>query len=228
MMHTHEGVVSSHLIVTRFAVPYEDPARGSLYRDPAWLAGRLELFRRFFAPSVAPLGVPALLLCGEAAAERVARAVEDLSWARVEVQDDWNAGWDGEPGQTLTRLDSDDALHQEWFEALDRCPPEAEVVVTRSFLRFDRASGGIHRYRRREPSPLAAFRDGANPYRVDHKFLDDHYRTHEVREPYLLQVIHGDNLANRRLRRWRLDRRVPRRVLREFGLGPELGPPAVC
>ena len=101
-----------HVVVTRFAVPREEPATAGLYRDRAWLERRLDLFRRFFVPSVEPLGVPAVLLCGAAASEFVAARIADLPWARVEVQDRWRGGWSGAPDQTLTRMDSDDALHR--------------------------------------------------------------------------------------------------------------------
>jgi hypothetical protein len=208
-----------HLIVTRFAVPREDPKTAGLYRDPRWLEERLELFRRFFVPSVGPLGVPAVLLCGAAAAGFVSERVADLPWARVEVQDRWRGGWRGGPDRIVTRMDSDDALHRGWFEAVERAPAEAEVLITREFLRYDLERGRLHRYRRREPSPLAAFRGGLNPYRHDHKHLERHHRVHEIRGARLLQVVHGGNLSNRRPSWWRLDRRVPGARLAEFGLG---------
>jgi hypothetical protein len=207
-----------HVIVTRFAVPREEAATAGLYRDRGWLERRLDLFRRFFVPGVEPLGVPAVLLCGAAAAEFVAASIADLPWARVEVQDRWRGGWSGTRDQTLTRMDSDDALRKGWFEAVDRAPEEAEVCVTREFLRYDLERGRLHAYRRREPSALAAFRRGANPYRHDHRHLDAHYRLHAIRGAYLLQVVHGGNLSNRRPSWWRLDRRVSKARLAEFGL----------
>lgn len=207
-----------HLIVTRFAVPREDPATAGRHRDPRWLEERLDLFRRFFVPSVGPLGVPAVLLCGSEAAEFVAGRVADLPWARVEVQDRWRGGWSAGPERIATRMDSDDALHRGWFEAVERSPADARVLITREFLRYDPERRRLHRYRRQEPSPLAAFRGGLNPYEVDHKHLDRHHPVHEVRGAYLLQVAHGGNLSNRRPSWWRLDRRVPRARLAEFGL----------
>ncbi len=213
-----------HVIVTRFAVPREEAATAGRYRERGWLERRLDLFRRFFVPSVGPLGVPAVLLCGAAAADFVAARVADLPWARVEVQDRWRGGWGGTPEQTLTRIDSDDALHRGWFAAVDRAPAEAEVVITREFLRWDLERGRLHRYRRREPSALAAFRRGANPYEHDHKQLDRHYREHAIRGAYLLQVVHGDNLSNRRPSWWRLDRRVPAARLAEFGIAVPSAP----
>lgn len=199
-------------------MPRDEPATAALYRDRAWLDRRLELFRRYFVPSVGPLGVEAVLLCGADAAGYVAGRIGDLRWARVAVEDRWRGGWRGEPGQTVTRVDSDDALHRGWFAALDRAPGDAGVLVTRAFLRFDPERGRLHRYRRREPSPLAAFRGGLNPYEHDHKHLGRHHRVHEVEGAYLLQVVHGGNLSNRRPSWWRLDRRVPRARLGEFGI----------
>lgn len=207
-----------HVIVTRFAVPRAEPATADLFRDRRWLERRLDLFRRFFVPSVEPLGVPAILLCGSDVAEFVAARIADLPWARVEVQDSWRGGWRGAPGETLTRMDSDDALHRGWFAAVDRAPEEAEVCVTREFLRYDLERGRLHAYRRREPSALAAFRGGANPYRHDHRHLDAHYRVHAIRGAYLLQVVHGGNLSNRRPAWWRLDRRASKARLGEFGV----------
>jgi hypothetical protein len=207
-----------HVIVTRFAVPRTEPATADLFRDRRWLERRLDLFRRFFVPSVEPLGVPAVLLCGCAVAASVAARIADLPWARVEVQDSWRGGWSGAPDQTLTRMDSDDALHRGWFAAVDRAPEQAEVCVTREFLRYDLERGRLHAYRRREPSALAAFLRGANPYEHDHKHLDRHHRVHAIRGAYLLQVVHGGNLSNRRPSWWRLDRSVPMARLVEFGL----------
>lgn len=216
-----------HLIVTRFAVPREDPATAGLHCEPAWLERRLDLFRRFFVPSVAPLGVPAVLLCGSEAAGLVAERVGDLPWVRVEVQDRWRGGWSGGPERIVTRMDSDDALHRGWFEAVERAPGDADVLITREFLRYDPERGRLHRYRRREPSPLAAFRRGINPYEIDHKHLAGRRSVQEIAGAYLLQVVHGGNLSNRRPSWWRLDRRVSTGRLAEYGLaapavnGPE-------
>jgi hypothetical protein len=211
----------SHLIVTRFAVPRPEPGTAGLYRSPEWLERRLELFRRVFVPSVERLGIPAVLLCGGEVAARVAERLADLGWARVEIQDDWRGGWRGAPDQVLTRLDSDDAVHPGWFEAVDRAPAAARVLITGDFLRWDPRAGRLHRYLRREPAPLAAFRGGENPYRVDH--------THLARQPgaqrldggpYLLSVVHDGNVKNRPPRPWRLDRRVPLGLLAGFGVAP--------
>lgn len=207
-----------HLLVTRFAVPRPVAGTEGLFRDPAWLESRFDLFRRYFVPSVSRLGAPVVLLCAAAVAERVAARVADLEWARVEVQDDWRGGWRGAPGQTLTRIDSDDAVRGDWLDAVDRAPVSARVLVSTEFLRFDPGRSRLHRYRRREPSPLAAFRGGENPYAVDHKHLLDRADVHVLAGAYLLQVAHGANVSNRRPAAWRLDRRVPIDRLEAFGL----------
>jgi len=211
---------ASHLFVTRFAVPRPIAGTVESYRDPDWLAARFALFRRWFVPSVERLGVPVVLLCGSAVAEEVAARVADLPWARVEIQDDWRGGLRGEAHQTLTRIDSDDAVRADWLEAVDRAPDAARIVVTREFLRYDPRSGRLHRYRRREPSPLAAFRGGANPYGVDHKHLLGEPGVHALRGPYLLQIVHGGNVSNHPPSAWRLDRRVKLAQLAEFGVAP--------
>lgn len=207
-----------HLIVTRFAVPRHEPDSLDLYRDEAWLEGRFGLFRRYFVPSVEQAGVPALLLCGSEVAELVASKVADLPWARVEVQDEWKGGWQGEAEEVLTRLDSDDAVHPGWFEAVERAPAEARICITKDSLRWDPEGRRLHEYHRREPAPLAAFRGGANPYAVDHKHLERQEGVHRIAGPYLLQVVHGGNLANRRPRFWRLDRRRSPSRLADFGV----------
>ena len=52
-----------HVIVTRFSVPRpQDPAHADRHHDRVWLDRRLELFFRFFLPSVKRLDVPAVLL----------------------------------------------------------------------------------------------------------------------------------------------------------------------
>jgi hypothetical protein len=210
-----------HVFVTRFAVPREDPETAGRHCDPRWLQHRLDLFRRFYAPSVEPLHVPAVLLCGSKAAEYVATRIEDLSWARVVVQDRWRGGWTGDDEQILTRMDSDDAVHRDWIDALDQAPRDVEAWITKDFLRLGLESGRLHRYRRSQPSPLAAFRGGINPYAHDHRDLERHYRTHVIPGAYLLQVVHRENLTNRPPRFWRLDRRRSRSALEPFGVQRE-------
>lgn len=207
-----------HVLLTRFAVPRREPGSSEAYRNRTWLEERLGLFRRFYVPSVSQLEVPAILLCGSEVATFVADRIADVEWARVEVQDDWHGGWQAEQDQIVTRLDSDDAVHRGWFEAVDRAPRDARIYLTRDFLRLDLGSGRLHRYRRDEPSPLAAFRGGLNPYEIDHKHLEQLSGTHRIEGCYLLQVVHGANLKNRRPKAWRFDRRVPKRRLADFGL----------
>ncbi|HLX06486.1 MAG TPA: hypothetical protein VKY89_01350 [Thermoanaerobaculia bacterium] len=223
-----------HVIVTRFSVPRLDPATASLHADRRWLDSRLDPFRRYYVPSVQRLRVPVVLLCSSRSAEHVSRCLSDLKWLSIVVQDAWYGGWRGSPDQVVTRLDSDDALHEDWFRRLDGATaagaggadadpnPDAdpEVICTKDFLRLDARTGKVYAFRRREPSPLAAFLRGANPFAHDHKVLERHYRTHELSGPYLLQVVHGGNLANRRPAWWRWHRRVPAARLAAFGLAP--------
>lgn len=205
-----------HLILTRFAVPRADPKSAERYRDREWLEGRLDLFRRFFVPSVERLGVPAVLLCGGEAAGFVAARVADLEWARVEVQEDWRGGWRLPSDTVVTRLDSDDALHRGWLDAVDRAPAAARICITGDFLRWDLDADRLHLYRRREPSPLAAFRGGENPYRIDHKHLLAQPGVHRIRGAYLLEIHHGGNLSNHRPKPWRIDRLASRKRLQDF------------
>ena len=208
---------SRHVVVTRFSVPLRAGAAGrARHADPEWLAGRLELLRRFYVPSVGRLGVPAMLLCSPESAARVADAVRDLGWVRVVEQDDWYGGWTGRPDQVLTRLDSDDALREGWFRAVDGAPAEAEAVCTRRFLRLDRRTGRVVRYRRGVPSPLAAFRGGRNPFAHDHDSLERSYSTAFLPGAYLLQVAHGGNLSTRFAKPFR--RRASPGELEGFGL----------
>lgn len=207
-----------HVIVTRFAVPH--PGSEDTHRDPRWLARRFELFRSFYVPSVARCGVPAILLCGSAVAEEVANRVRDLDWISVEVQDGWRDGWTDSAGRTITRLDSDDAIHPGWFSALDDAPLQAEILSTREYLRLDFHSGRLHHYRRNEPTSLTAFRRGVNPYATDHRELESSTKVHFIEGAWLLQIVHGDNLSNRPLRPWRLDRRTSQRRLTDFGIAP--------
>lgn len=211
--------MTRHVIVTRFSVPRLDAATASRHADPAWLDERLALFRTWFVPSVGGLGVPVFLLCSSQSAAYVAARLRDLPWASIVEQDDWYGGWSGSADQLVTRLDSDDSVREDWFRALDRAPADRDVLITRSFLRLDAQSGRLYSYRRREPSPLAAFRRGLNPYAHDHKHLEKHHRVHELPGgPYLLQVAHGNNLSNRLPAWWRLDRRVSRKRLAAFGV----------
>lgn len=207
-----------HVIVTRFSVPRLDAATAARHADPAWLDERLALFRTWFVPSVRRLGVPVLLLCSGQSADYVSSHIRDLSWASIVVQDDWYGGWCGSTDQIVTRLDSDDAVREDWFQALDRAPADRDVLITKDFLRLDAQSGRLYSYRRREPSPLAAFRRGLNPYAHDHKHLEKHCQIHFIRGQYLLQIAHGNNLSNRLPAWWRIDRRVSRSRLAAFGV----------
>jgi hypothetical protein len=206
-----------HVVVTRFSVPREkDPVNAHRHRERAWLDDRLELFYRFFVPSVSRLGVPAVLLCSTESASLVAAAVKRLDWIEVVVQDQWYGGWSGEVDQMVTRMDSDDAIHEGWLKALESVPADAEAVCTREFLRFDPSTGKLCSYTRRAPSPLAAFPGGRNPFAYDHAGIERHYRVHEIEGAYLLQIYHGGNVSSRRPSWYR--RRLPLEGLRPFGL----------
>lgn len=209
-----------HVIVSRFSVPRLDDRTASLHADRGWLRGRLDLFRRYFVPSVESLGVPAVLLCSSESAPYVAERTADLPWARVEVQNDWHGGWTGAPDQMVTRLDSDDAVHAGWLEAVEASPRGFEVYCSKEFLRLDPSRQRLYQRRRREPVALAAFPAGHNPYLYDHAELERRLRACILNGPYLLQVVHGGNLSNRRPG-WRHFRfRVPLARLAPFGVSP--------
>jgi hypothetical protein len=207
-----------HRIVCRFSVPRPEPAVLDSHADPRWLERRFELFERWFAPSVGRLGVPVVLLCSTASAASVAERLCRHEWVSVEIEDDFRGGTAATDVDWTTRLDSDDAVSEEWFPALERVPAEFEVAVTRRFLRLDVSNGRLHAYRRREPSPLAAFRPGLEIYRSNHADLDQRFRCFEIDLACLLQVFHGGNLCSQRPRWWRPLRRISRRRLRPFGI----------
>jgi hypothetical protein len=210
-----------HLIASRFSVPRLDAATATRHADPDWLEGRLVLFRRYYAPSVGRLGVPAVLLCSSASAAYVADRTRVYDWLRVEEQDDWHGGPVGFSGTWITRLDTDDALAADWFSAVEIASEPAEVLVTRDFLRLDARDGrrrALFSYRRHEPSPLAAFRGGLNPFARDHAELEKHHACREIPGPYLLQVVHGGNVSSRAPRWWRFHRKVPLDHLQRFGI----------
>ncbi len=207
----------SNVIVTRFSVPRpQDPVNAHCHADRRWLGERLELFRTYFVPSVGRLGVQAILLCSSGSAMFIEEQTRDLSWLEVVVQDDWYGGWDGSTDQIVTRMDSDDAIHEGWLAAVEAAPADAEVYCTRDFLRYDPSTGKLCAYSRREPSPLAAFRSGRNPFAHDHAGLDRHYRVHDIDGPYLVQIFHGGNVSSRRPPWYR--RRLPLERLEDFGI----------
>jgi len=209
-----------HIVVTRFSVPrVGDLKNEHRHSDAGWLDHRLDLFRRYFVPSVGRLEVPAVLLCSSSSAPYVAGKVDELDWVEVSVQDDWYGGWQGSDEQIVTRMDSDDAIHGRWFEAIEAAPADAEVCCTRKFLRYDPDAGRLCSYWRAHPSPLAAFRGGRNPYAHDHATLEDHYKVHAVKGPYLVQIFHGGNVSTRRPPWYRP--RLPLDRLRPFGIEVE-------
>lgn len=206
-----------HVVVTRFSVPRpQDPERSNCHLDPIWLDHRLLLFRRFFAPSVGRLGVPVILLCSSASAAHIADATGDLDWSEVVEQDEWHGGWSGDSDRVVTRMDTDDAVHEGWLAAVEAAPVGTEVCCTREFLRFDLSTGKLSAYSRQEPSPLAAFFGGRNPFARDHARLDHHYRVHNIAGSYLLQAFHGGNISTRRPSWYR--RRLPLERLEPFGV----------
>lgn len=206
-----------HVIVTRFSVPRpHDPKNSASHTDESWLERRLELFRSFFVPSVGRLGVPAVLLCSGASAPAVGAALADLDWVEVVEQDDWYGGWLGEEGQTLTRMDSDDAIHERWFDAVDAVSGDIQVCFTKAFLRYDLTNGKLAAYSRDVPSPLAAFKGGLNPYACDHAALDQRFSARHIEGAFLLQVFHGGNVSTRRPSWYR--RRLPLDRLDPFGV----------
>jgi hypothetical protein len=95
-------------------------------------------------------------------------------------------------------------------------PANFEAVCTREFLRFDPSTEKLSSYSRREPSPLAAFRGGRNPFAHDHAGIERHYRVHEIKGAYLLQIFHGGNVSTRRPSWYR--RRLPLSRLEAFGI----------
>jgi hypothetical protein len=165
---------------------------------------------------VSLLEVPAVLLCSSKSAAYVDEEVSGLDWVEVAVQDEWNGGWVGDDDQIVTRMDSDDAIHRDWLAAVEAAPAEAEVCCTRDFLRYDISTGKLCAYTRRTPSPLAAFRNGRNPFAHDHAGIDRRYRVHEIAGPYLLQVFHGGNVSSRRPSWYR--RRMPLEHLEAYGI----------
>ena len=206
-----------HVIVTRFSVPRpQDPANAHCHADRYWLGERLELFRTYFVPSVERLGIPAILLCSIQSASFIEEQTGDLNWVEVVVQDDWYGGWEGSTDQVVTRMDSDDAIHKDWLAAVEEAPAEAEVCCTREFLRFDVSTGKLCSYTRREPSPLAAFRGGRNPFAHDHAELKRRHWVYDIAGPYLLQIFHGGNVSSRRPPWYR--RRLPLERLEDYGI----------
>ena len=104
------AAVMRHVVVSRFSVPRLDTATARHHLDRDWLAQRLDLFRRYFVPSVGRCGVGVVLLCSTESAEPVATGTADLPWVEVVVQDDWYGGWHGAADQMVTRLDTADLV----------------------------------------------------------------------------------------------------------------------
>jgi hypothetical protein len=206
-----------HVIVTRFSVPRPlDPVNAVRHEDSGWLNRRLDLFRSYFLPSVERLRVPVIVLCSTSSSSFVSSRIEDIDCAEVVVQDEWHGGWTGPPDCTVTRMDSDDAIHSDWLRDIDEVETDAPVLCTKRFLRLDIETGRLRAYKRKNPAPLAAFRHGRNPYQYDHEELERRFQTCTLDKPYLLQIYHGENVSSRRPKLLR--RRASHTRLASYGI----------
>jgi len=187
----------NHVIVTRFSVPRPaSPGEPARHDDRGWLAERMELFRRYYVPSVQRTGVPAVLLCSSGSAAWVREETREYAWVRVAVQDGWEGGWRGARDEVLTRLDSDDLIHPGWFAAVATAPAGAEAFCTRGAYMLDAATGAVYQADRSFPVALLALARGRNPYAFAHRLVAEHYDAAFLEGRYLLQVVHGGNVSN--------------------------------
>jgi len=196
-----------HLVVTRVAILGEE------YRDELddeWFEQRLELFRRYYAPTVNSQTERrfTVLLCFDPGAEARAQAFRDLLEVPsrvVRTRTTWKDAVSRElkdhfSGDVITTgLDSDDGLSVDFIE---RVRAEIEPDGALNFidgLQYSTGTGAFVRSRKRS-NPFISLHSTRGRWVFDvsgHKKVADRVPTVDVHgAPMWLQVIHGENVAN--------------------------------
>lgn len=216
------------LVVTRFAVILDNYADKGRALRPDWIAGRLDLIRRVGLPSLLAQTRPperwVLVIDSRLPAEisaQIRSGVADLpliELLEVTGPRDIDPGVSAHVARTwgtlpdlrarITALDSDDALHRDFLDAVARRDVTAgieRVIVqpTRGMaLGIDGELGRLLHVRRRAPQFFAACSPASNlltPYLRHHgewtgvaPIVDTPRRD----GPLWLEVVHGGNVAN--------------------------------
>ena len=197
-----------HFLLTRFNVRTEyGPEEGV---SPAWMARRLELFRRFCAPSVAAQSVRDfrwMIFIDDGTAPDHRRAIQ-IAAPRAELVP--LPAWSDEAARiavdtrrrasrvVTTRLDNDDAIHGDFLRIARQAPPGRFVEFLRGFI-YDTRVRSLYQHTL-PANPFLSYVSDL-PLTIVHQ--GNHRLTAQkgpvltLREPAAwLQVIHGDNVSN--------------------------------
>jgi hypothetical protein len=204
-----------HLLLTRFAVRLDE---GSPVPADEWLAGRLEVFKRFCAPSVnsqTNSDFTWLLLVDEGVPDWVVEQVSDAvtqSHEVVRLTSAWRPEAIGElltakstsPWLITSRLDSDDALGRRYIDEVQQRFAEQPAPTFLNFLKGAQyVNGRMSTYAHPSNAFLSLIEprvEQAAPRTVMSVSHDIAGRAADVIQvetsPLWLQVVHGGNLLN--------------------------------
>jgi hypothetical protein len=199
-------------------VPRPKNTRGvDLHKDKNWLNTRIELLKNTLIPSVQHFKHPLVLLCSTESISYVSQQLSAFSWIETLEENDWYGSHHFSKDHTITRIDSDDAIHKNWFQRIDKAPKHYDRLYVSQHLMYDMPNKKLFLVRRKYPLPLAAFRFGQNPYQVDHGQLAQNGSAKLMEGCFLLQTVHEHNLLNKIPPS---AEEVPIRLLEPFGIKP--------
>lgn len=202
-----------HYLITRFNYGWLDNAKksrtGTSVNTSHWLDERVQLFETFCLPSVAQ------------------QTCQDFTWVMQfdpqtpkEVLDRCATGPNVRiiqepildyfrhlkvktPFLMTSRLDNDDALHQDYIQTVQaRFDGRTQLIDTRG-IQFDRSRNRVHTDGRRKPnSPFLTLiekMDGTpkTVHHVEHAKMRRHFPAIRLRRRLWCQVVHENNLLNR-------------------------------
>lgn len=216
-----------HVVLTRFAIQVADAPPSA-----AWVARRMELFRRYCLPSMQAQTQPAFqwrLYVHKDFDPAVADELRSCD-PRIDVTTDERSPLPPTAAEVVisTRLDSDDALHATALATIERY--RSDFLDTDRWRQMVRLRLGYHVDHQRQLAYVAPGRAFQSMFeRGDERrgvlcescdTINRTYPTWTVDEPLWARIVHGGNLLNRFVPGSR--RLIPTRILSGFGCFPKV------
>jgi len=241
-----------HYILTRFNVGlYNRHARThEIYQPPdGWMDHRMKLFTTFTLPSIMSQRCQDftwLVFMDEKTPRRYSRSLEQIGYHRMQLVYVSGEGLDndcisaaalehiegGDGDLITTRIDNDDAFHQDVVATIQQwyAPrPEPWTMVFPSGLILDTASKKLHimiHWFNNCPTLIENAAGARTVFCNDHSQIIVKVREHIIDKCYWLQVVHSRNVANSLTGTSpsvviRTDKDVDIAVLADFGIDVE-------